>query len=346
MTEQPKKKFSARADKRSIDKKFAPRPARADKPRRGESKSRRPLVGKPIGKSIDKPQAPIRRALRHQPPVNEVIPETEATREESDLIYGHHAVLAALDGDRQLNRIWITSHLRHDIRYRTKLQEAKAKGTVIDEVDNVRLNQITHGATHQGIAAQAAPYHYWELPDLITHVKNKSQAPVLVIIDSITDPHNLGAIIRSAEAFGAHGMVLPQRRVAGVTSTVMKVAAGALEHFPVARVVNLSRALEALKEAGFWIYGAAAGKQATIHQTDMQGPMGLVVGSEGEGLSLLTQRHCDRLISIPLAGKTPSLNASVAAAVCLYEIFRQRGFDKPTLESVSSITTENVPSDL
>ncbi|MBE9240030.1 23S rRNA (guanosine(2251)-2'-O)-methyltransferase RlmB [Synechocystis salina] len=291
-----------------------------DKPRYGDERPRR---------SGQKPQ--FAKAAPSAPPMA----DSDQAQEALDLLYGHHAVLAALDGDRQLNRIWITSHLRHDIRYRTKIQTAKTNGTVVDEVDNFRLNQITHNANHQGIAAQVAPYHYWELGDLIDQAKRQSTAPVLVIIDSITDPHNLGAIIRTAEAFGAQGMVLPQRRVAGITSTVMKVAAGALEHFPVARVVNLSRALETLKESGFWIYGTVAGKQPPLHQSDLREPMGLVIGSEGEGLSLLTQKHCDHLITIPLAGKTPSLNASVAAAISLYEIFRQRGFDRPTLSPPS-----------
>ncbi len=262
--------------------------------------------------------------------------QQEKGKESIDLIYGHHAVLAALEGDRQLNRIWITSHLRHDVRYRTLLQTAKTKGTVVDEVDNYRLNQLTHGATHQGVCAQAAPYRYWELEDLIHQAKAQSQAPVLVVIDSITDPHNLGAIIRTAEAFGAHGMVLPQRRVAGITSTVMKVAAGALEHFPVARVVNLNRALETLKQSGFWIYGTAAGRHSPLHKMELREPIGLVIGAEGDGLSLVTQRHCDHLITIPLSGKTPSLNASVAAGITIYEIFRQRDFDKLSLQALSS----------
>ncbi|BFM39738.1 23S rRNA (guanosine(2251)-2'-O)-methyltransferase RlmB [Synechocystis sp. LKSZ1] len=254
--------------------------------------------------------------------------ETATAEEDNDLIYGRHAVLAALEAERQLNRIWVVSNLMYDARYRIQLMAAKARGTVIDEVNNLRLNQLTHGASHQGIVAQVAPYHYQDFDELIAQAKAQCADPVLVIIDSITDPHNLGAIIRTAEAFGAQGLILPQRRTVGVTSTVMKVAAGALEHFAIARVVNLSRALEDLKKAGFWIYGTAAGQGQSIEQTDLRGPVGLVIGSEGEGLSLLTQRHCDHLLSIPLAGKTPSLNASVAAAISLYEIFRQRGFQK------------------
>jgi 23S rRNA (guanosine2251-2'-O)-methyltransferase len=240
------------------------------------------------------------------------------------LIYGRHPVLAALEGDRNLNRVWITSRLRYDPRFHTLLLQAKANGTVIDEVEPQRLDQLTQRANHQGVAAQVAPYNYVELADLIAKAKAATDQPVIVVADSITDPHNLGAIIRTAEALGGQGLVIPQRRAVGVTSTVLKVAAGALETFPVARVVNLSRALEDLKTAGFWIYGTAADSSEPLHTIQFSGATVLVVGSEGEGLGLLTQRVCDKLISIPLAGKTPSLNASVATGMALYEIYRQR----------------------
>jgi|694.fasta_scaffold15352_10 23S rRNA (guanosine2251-2'-O)-methyltransferase len=254
--------------------------------------------------------------------------EEAAPSEDNDLLYGRHAVLAALEGDRQLNRVWIIPRLFYDSRFRTLLVEAKGKGTVIDEVDNFRLNQLTQGGNHQGIAAQIAPYRYRDLDELIQQAKANAVDPVLVVLDSITDPQNLGAIIRTAEAFGAQGLIMPQRRAVGITSIVMKVAAGALEHFPVARVVNLSRALEELKSAGFWIYGTVAGQGKSIDQIELRGALGLVIGSEGQGLSMLTQRHCDHLISIPLGGKTPSLNASIAAAIGLYEVYRQRSISK------------------
>ena len=244
--------------------------------------------------------------------------------EDSDLIYGRHSVLAALEGDRQLNRIWITERLRHDPRFHSLVTTAKANGTVIDEVSLHRLDQLTHGANHQGVVAQVSPYTYLELDDLIARSLANSEEPVIIIADGIVDPHNLGAIIRTAEALGVQGLVIPQRRAVGITSTVMKVAAGALENFAVARVVNLTRALEKLKAAGFWIYGTTTGTSKTLHSVKFSGAIGLVIGSEGEGLSMLTQRNCDVLVSIPLVGKTPSLNASVAAAIFLYEIYRQR----------------------
>ncbi len=249
--------------------------------------------------------------------------ESRDVRESNDLIYGRHSVLAVLESDRQLNRIWITSKLRYDPRFHSLLRKAKSNGTVVEEVSLHRLDRITKGGNHQGVAVNVAPYTYWELSHLIATAKENTESPVIAIADGITDPHNLGAIIRTAEAFKVQGLVIPQRRAASVTSTVMKVAAGALENFPIARIVNLSRALETLKEAGFWIYGTASNGGKPIYNLKFSGAIALVIGSEGEGLSLLTEKSCDFLMSIPLGGKTPSLNASAAAAIALYEIYRQ-----------------------
>jgi 23S rRNA (guanosine2251-2'-O)-methyltransferase len=252
----------------------------------------------------------------------------ENAEDDIDLIYGRHSVQAAIKNQHQLHRIWVISPLRYDPRFHTLLNEAKANGTVIDEVTDRRLDHITKGAHHQGIAAQVCPYEYHELTEMIAQAKAKSEQPVILVADGITDPHNLGAIIRTAEAIGAQGLVIPQRRAVGITSTVMKVASGALEHFPVARVVNLNRALEELKAADFWVYGTAAGNGQEITKIDFQGAIALVVGSEGEGLSLLVQKNCDLLVSIPLMGKTPSLNVSVATGMTLYEIYRQRWMNR------------------
>ncbi|WP_013320911.1 23S rRNA (guanosine(2251)-2'-O)-methyltransferase RlmB [Gloeothece verrucosa] len=292
---------------------------------------------------LSKVKPPLER--RNPKPVTVVAPlasepPEQPSQEEADLIYGRHPVLTALEGTRQINRIWVISKLRYDSRFHSLLTQAKANGTVIDEVSPHRLTQLTDGANHQGIVAQVSPYTYVELGDLIEQARASTPAPVILIADGITDPHNLGAIIRTTEAIGAQGLVIPQRRAVGITSSVMKVAAGALEHLPVARVVNLSRALEELKEAGFWIYGTMSQGSKALHTIDFSGAVGLVVGSEGEGLSLLTQRCCDALISIPLAGKTPSLNASVAAAIALYEVYRQRQSEKLFLNSVSSSTSQ------
>ncbi len=242
-----------------------------------------------------------------------------------DLIYGCYSVLEALKGDRTLNRIYVTGKIAHDNRFEQLLKDAKGDGAVIDMVDLKRLSQITNNANHQGIAATVAPYDYVELDDLISQAKNQSDNPLIIIADGITDPHNLGAIIRTGEALGMQGLIIPQRRAAGVNSTVMKVAAGALEHFAIARVINLSQAISRLQESGFWIYGTVAQENGSyLHNTKLQGAIGLVIGSEDKGLSQSVAKSCDFLVSIPMTGKTPSLNASVATAICLYEVSRQR----------------------
>jgi 23S rRNA (guanosine2251-2'-O)-methyltransferase len=288
----------------------------ANRPQRPNPKFQKPTTGTPRKVLLS---IPVR--LDAQPAAVEAVAVEE---ESNDLIYGRHTLLAALESDRALNRIWVVSHLRYDAKFTTLLDQAKRKGTVIDEVDNKRLDFITEQARHQGIAAQVASYDYLDLPNLIAQAKAATDSPVIVALDSMTDPHNLGAIIRSAEALGAQGIVIPQRRAVGITSAVAKVAAGALESIAVARVVNLNQSLEQLKESGFWIYGLAPNAKDSLHKMSLSGPIVLVVGAEGEGLSLLTQRHCDVLVSIPLQGKTASLNASVAGGMALYEIFRQR----------------------
>ena len=243
--------------------------------------------------------------------------------EEVDLTYGRHAVLAALKSDRAINRIWLTDTLLAHGQFYPLIKDAKAEGTIIDEVDSRRLSNLTQGGNHQGIVAQVAPYTYWDLPALIDKAK-ETPDPVIVIADGIEDPHNLGAIIRTAEALGVKGIVIPKRRAVGITSSVMKVAAGALENMAISRVTNLNQAITQLKEDGFWIYGTTADTDNLLHQTNFSGSVGLVIGSEGKGLSQLIEKNCDQLVAIPLVGQTPSLNASVAVAIALYEVFRQR----------------------
>jgi 23S rRNA (guanosine2251-2'-O)-methyltransferase len=213
--------------------------------------------------------------------------------------------------------------MRFTPRFLQLLREAKASGVLVEEVTWARLGQITAGAVHQGIVLQTAAADTLDLDSLIEGCAGIGEPPLLMALDGITDPHNLGAIARSAEALGAHGLVLPQRRSAGLTGSVAKVAAGALEHLPVARVVNLNRALERLKGEGYRVVGLASEGSVSLEQADLDGPLVIVTGSEGDGLSMLTRRHCDQLVSIPLRGATPSLNASVATALLLYEVARR-----------------------
>ena len=310
------------------------RPKRADKPKLNQKQSRRvvrSVKGRPT--SIESQRAD---------PANAHAYDSEDLK--PDLIYGRHSVQSAIESNRPLNRLWINAKLRYDSRFRPLIVAAKSNGAVIDEVDGLRLNQMTQGANHQGIVAQVAAYGYVELESMVEQAKAATRRPVIVAADGITDPHNLGAIVRSAEAIGAQGIVIPQRRAVGITSTVSKVAAGALENIPIVRVINLGRSLEYLKDNGFWIYGLAAEAPKSVHTADFSAPVVLVVGSEGSGLSLSIQNLCDVLVSIELQGKTPSLNASVATGMALYEIYRQVWVNKlPALTIDISSSEEQAP---
>jgi 23S rRNA (guanosine2251-2'-O)-methyltransferase len=213
--------------------------------------------------------------------------------------------------------------MRFSARFLQLLREAKASGVLVEEVTWARLGQISGGAVHQGIVLQPAAADTLDLASLIEGCAGLGEAPLLLAVDGLTDPQNLGAIVRSAEALGAHGMVVPQRRNAGLTGAVAKVAAGALEHLPIARVVNLNRSLDTLKQEGYRVIGLAGDGTTSLEEVDLEGPLVIVTGSEGDGLSLLTRRTCDQLVRIPLRGTTPSLNASVATALLLYEVARR-----------------------
>ena len=235
-----------------------------------------------------------------------------------DWIWGKHSVFEALSNQRAINRIWCTSEIFSSEKFYILFKELKSKGVLIEEVSWNRISQLTFGASHQGVALQLAFSKTISLEKLIAFSKKKSVNPIILALDGITDPHNVGAIIRSAEAFDCKGIIIPQRRSAGLTGTVAKVAAGALEHLPVSRVVNLNRALEELKKNGFLVVGLSGEGQLPISKFDEKLPMVVIVGSEDKGISLLTQKKCDFLLRIPLKGKTSSLNASVAAAISLF----------------------------
>jgi len=257
-------------------------------------------------------EIPIKNSDMHQEFTNK--------RNFDDWIWGKHSVYEALSSDRAINRIWCTSEIFSSDKFYILLKELKAKGVLIEEVSWNRLSQLTFGASHQGVALQLACSKTISLEKLIDLSKNYSANPIILALDGITDPHNVGAIIRSAEAFDCKGIIIPQRRSAGLTGTVAKVAAGALEHLPVSRVVNLNRALDELKKNGFLVIGLSGDGQLSISNFLEKAPLVVIVGSEDKGISLLTQKKCDFLLSIPLKGKTSSLNASVAAAISLFHL--------------------------
>ena len=297
------------SDRRSSDRSYGERRARF-----AESRGHGGSGGKRFSARLD--DKPRGESSPHAP---------EAVAD--DLLWGRHATQAALEAGRPIHRIWCTSELRSASKFLQLLRDAKSSGVLVEEVTWARLGQLTGGAVHQGIVLQTAAAETFDLEDLVKGCSALDEAPLLLALDGLTDPHNLGAIVRSAEALGAHGVVLPQRRSAGLTGSVAKVAAGALEHLPVARVVNLNRSLETLKTSGYRVIGLAEEGDLTLEEVDLEGPLVMVTGSEGQGLSMLTRRHCDQLIRIPLRGVTPSLNASVATALCMYEVAR-RGWMK------------------
>jgi 23S rRNA (guanosine2251-2'-O)-methyltransferase len=237
-----------------------------------------------------------------------------------DWIWGKHSVYETLISERAINRIWCTSDIFSSDKFYILLKELKSKGVLIEEVSWSRLSQLTYGASHQGVALQLACSKTISLEQLIYFSKHNCANPIILALDGITDPHNVGAIIRSAEAFGCKGIIIPQRRSAGLTGTVAKVAAGALEHLKVSRVVNLNRAIEELKKNGFLAVGLSGDGQLSISDFREKVPLVVIIGSEGKGISLLTQKKCDYILNIPLKGKTSSLNASVAAAISLFHL--------------------------
>ena len=250
----------------------------------------------------------------------EIHQELTNKRNFDDWIWGKHSVYETLISERAINRIWCTSEIFSSDKFYILLKDLKSKGVLIEEVSWNRLSQLTYGASHQGVALQLACSKTISLEQLIDFSKNNCSNPIILALDGITDPHNVGAIIRSAEAFDCKGIIIPQRRSAGLTGTVAKVAAGALEHLQVSRVVNLNRALEELKKNGFLVVGLSGDGQLSISNFQEKAPLVVVVGSEDKGISLLTQKKCDFILSISLKGKTSSLNASVAAAISLFHL--------------------------
>ena len=248
--------------------------------------------------------------------------EETGHREHTLVIEGRNAVLEALRSDRTLDRLFILDGCQ-DGPVRTIVREAKKRDVVLDFVAKERLNHISQTGKHQGVIAYAAAYDYAEISDMLKAAEEKGEAPFLLFLDGIEDPHNLGALIRTANIAGAHGVVIPKRRAVGLTATVAKTSAGALNYTPVARVTNLVRTMEELKEQGMWFVCADMDGE-TMYDLNLTGPIGLVIGSEGNGVSRLVKENCDFVASIPMRGDITSLNASVAGGILTYEIVRQR----------------------
>lgn len=240
----------------------------------------------------------------------------------SEQIEGRNAVLEAFRSGKCIDKLFILDGCQ-DGPVRTIAREARKTDTIINYVSKERLDQLSETHAHQGVIAQVAAYDYSTVDEILARAEEKGEAPFLIILDNVEDPHNLGAIIRTANLAGAHGVIIPKRRAVGLTSTVAKTSAGAINYTPVAKVTNIVRTIEELKEKGIWFVCADMGGE-TMYDLDLTGPMGLVIGNEGEGVSRLVREACDFTASIPMKGDIDSLNASVAAGVLAYEIVRQR----------------------
>ena len=243
-------------------------------------------------------------------------------RYEELTIEGRNAVLEAFRAGKPIDRLFILDGCQ-DGPVKSILREAKKHDTIITFVPKERLDQMSDTGHHQGVIAYGAAYEYAEVEDMLKAAEEKGEPPFLILLDGIEDPHNLGAIIRTANLAGAHGVIIPKRRASGLTATVARTSAGALNYTPVAKVTNISATIEELKERGLWFVCADMGGES-MYRLDLKGPIGLVIGNEGEGVSRLVREKCDFIASIPMKGDIDSLNASVAAGVLAYEIVRQR----------------------
>lgn len=243
-------------------------------------------------------------------------------RYEELTIEGRNAVMEAFRSGKTIDKLFVQKGCQ-DGPINSILREARKHDTIVSYVAKERLDQLSETGKHQGVIAYAAAYEYAEVEDILKLAEEKGEAPFIFLLDNIEDPHNLGAIIRTANLAGAHGVIIPKRRAVGLTATVAKTSAGALNYTPVAKVTNLGSTIEDLKEKGLWFVCADMGG-TTMYDLNLTGPIGLVIGNEGEGVSRLVREKCDYIASIPMKGNIDSLNASVAAGVLAYEIVRQR----------------------
>lgn len=239
-----------------------------------------------------------------------------------DLIIGKNPVFEALKSGREINKIWVAEGSQRG-QMQPIIQLAKDMGIMVQYVPKKKMDQLSAG-NHQGVIAQVAAYRYYDIDDLFKKAEERGEAPFFIILDELEDPHNLGSIMRTADAVGAHGIIIPKRRAVGLTATVAKASTGAIEYIPVARVTNLARTVDELKERGIWIFGTDAKGEQDYRQLDGVIPLALVIGSEGKGMSRLLRDKCDVLVRLPMIGHVTSLNASVAASLLMYEVYRKR----------------------
>ena len=255
-----------------------------------------------------------------RPPLRRAQEPSEAAE---NMLEGRNAVQEALAAGRPIDKLYIAAG-ETDRALARLAAMAKEAGAAVVETDRRKLDQLSATGAHQGVVAMVAAHAYATVDEILENAKSRGEAPLIVLCDDLSDPHNLGAIIRTAECAGAHGVVIPKRRSAGLTSVVAKTSAGAVSYVPVARVPNIPALLEQLQKEGVWVFGTAAEGTSDLYSADLKGPAAIVIGSEGDGMTRLVREKCDFLVSIPMKGSISSLNASAAAAILLYEAVRQR----------------------
>lgn len=249
--------------------------------------------------------------------------EAEDMNEGIDKLEGRNSVLEAIKSDRTINKILVSKGDKEG-SIKQIIALAREKGIIVQETDRISLDKISTTHAHQGVIAFVSVKDYVEVEDILEIAKAKEEAPFIILLDGITDPHNLGSILRTANAVGAHGVIIPKRRAIGLTAAVSKASAGAIEYVPVARVTNIGQTIEYLKEKNLWIVGTDHSGEKSFYDIDLKGPIALVIGSEGEGMGKLVSEKCDFVVNLPMKGQISSLNAAVAGAIVMYEILKQR----------------------
>ncbi|WIG60780.1 MAG: 23S rRNA (guanosine(2251)-2'-O)-methyltransferase [Ktedonobacterales bacterium] len=257
----------------------------------------------------------------------------------ADYIWGRYPVLEALRSRRKVHRLLVAQGPR-DTALTQLLDQARRTGVSVETASRRRLDDISKGGNHQGVIAVTAPREYADVDDILKRAEDLGEPPLVIVLDAIQDVQNLGSLIRTAEAVGAHGVIIPEHRAAGLTPTVDKTSAGAVEFLPVAQVTNITRTLDDLKKRGLWCIGLDGEAKTRFDQANLTGPIALVVGNEAKGISRLAREHCDLLVRMPMRGHVGSLNAAVAGSIALYEIWRQRGWAQPATDEAGDAVDE------
>lgn len=284
------------------------------------SSTKRTDAKKAVGSRYSRPKGPKDPNVRI---IKQIIIKEEEKKTDDNLVYGRNAVMEVLKSDRSIETVYTSGGDKEGSILKI-LGMAKDKKAIIKTVDRRKLDQMTEGGNHQGIAVRVTDFVYSNVSDILRLAKERKEDPFIILLDEIEDPHNLGSIIRTAELCGVHGIIIPKRRSVGVTATVYKTSAGAVENMLVARVPNLAQETDELKKKGIFVYGTDMDGDVTSSEADFSGACALVIGNEGKGISRLMREKCDRIVSIPMVGKLNSLNASVAGGIMMYEVMKGR----------------------